>query len=328
MTNTIKTILKTSLLTTLTLLNIAYAKDIKLSNDAYRGPIFDAMAQVDEKNLKKALKEIKKSKVDKVALFARSKEPGDKNEKKIEKTYEKYPDTIVLGAPKLFFKDGDYLYDDYIKNNAELLSRSKYRFNGEILFVHVDKTHGFISKKGESYINPTHPSVFHFVEKVQKYNKPIMVHWELYNLDRDQKDFFKLFRKFPEVKFIMPHMGFGKLDRIERILKEHPNVYMTISKKTLPKSKAPISDPKVIAELGDSYLDKKTGLIKEDWRELLIKYQDRLLFATDAHKKFRWKKYTKVIKEYRNHISQLPKEVVDKISFQNAEKLYKISVDD
>ena len=57
-----------------------------------------------------------------------------------------------------------------------------------------------------------------------------MTHWEFYNWDRDFPKFSKIFNEFPEVTFIIPHMGFGSINQIDTILSSHPNVYMTISK--------------------------------------------------------------------------------------------------
>ena len=112
------------------------------------------------------------------------------------------------------------------------------------------------------------------------------------------------------------------------MLQENPNVYMTISKKTEEKKSVPYSNVEFMKEIGGGYLIPKTKKIKEDWKELFITYQDRLLFATDAHKKHRWAKYSEIVKDYRIHISQLPIKVVRKISFQNAEKLYKVNLND
>jgi predicted TIM-barrel fold metal-dependent hydrolase len=49
-----------------------------------------------------------------------------------------------------------------------------------------------------------------------------------------------------------------------------------------------------------------------------------LLFATDAHKKHRWKKYSKIVRIYRDILNQLPEEVAKKIAYLNAEKIYNI----
>ena len=64
--------------------------------------------------------------------------------------------------------------------------------------------------------------------------------------------------------------------------------------------------------------------LKDEWKEILIEYQDKLLFATDAHKKHRWKEYSEIVKIYRDILNQLPEEVSKKIAYLNAERIYDI----
>jgi len=71
-----------------------------------------------------------------------------------------------------------------------------------------------------------------------------------------------------------------------------------------------------------NFLDKKQ--LKDEWKKILIEYQNKLLFATDAHKKHRWKKYSKIVKLYRDILNQLPEEVSKKIAYLNAERIYDI----
>ena len=70
---------------------------------------------------------------------------------------------------------------------------------------------------------------------------------------------------------------------------------------------------------------EQTGFVSQDeWKEILIEYQDKLLFATDAHKKHRWKKYSKIVRIYRDILNQLPEEVAKKIAYLNAARIYDI----
>ena len=96
---------------------------------------------------------------------------------------------------------------------------------------------------------------------------------------------------------------------------------MTISKKN--KKKRNICDPTKQSKLGSAFLNDEKQL-KNEWKEILIEYQDKLLFATDAHKKHRWKKYSKIVRIYRDILNQLPEEVSKKIAYLNAERIYDI----
>ena len=150
-----------------------------------------------------------------------------------------------------------------------------------------------------------------------------MTHWEVYDWERDWPRFSQLYSNFPKIRFIIPHMAFGSPEQVDTILSTHTNVYMTISKKEGDKSG--YSDLHKLSKLGSGFLDNK-GMIKDEWLKIILKYSDRLLFATDAHKKHRWKKYKKLIKRYRQMADQLPQNVAEKVSYKNAEQLYRISI--
>ena len=116
-------------------------------------------------------------------------------------------------------------------------------------------------------------------------------------------------------------MGFGSPKQVRLILSTHDNVYMTISKKS--RDKGNISDPIKQSKFGSGFLNDKKQL-KDEWKKILIEYQNKLLFATDAHKKHRWKKYSKTVKLYRDILNQLPEEVSKKNAYLNAERIYDI----
>ena len=103
---------------------------------------------------------------------------------------------------------------------------------------------------------------------------------------------------------------------------------MTVSKKEKTKSinlniYSSIPEEK-IAKFGTGFLkDKK---LKASWKSMLIKYQDRLLFATDAHKTFRWKEYENIVHGFRDILDQLPADVAKKIAYKNAELLYGVKI--
>lgn len=118
-------------------------------------------------------------------------------------------------------------------------------------------------------------------------------------------------------------MAFGSPDQVDSILSRHPNVYMTLSKKL--KTKGGYSDSSKQSRLGSSILDDNK-VLKNEWESILIKYQDRILFATDAHKSHKWKKYDELVKRYLKLVDQLPEKVAKKISFLNAEILYGVEL--
>ena len=293
----------------------------------YDGPIFDAMAQIDEKSgFKESVSRVRNSGVAKIALFARSRKHLGENETELIKLREDNKDLIVLGAPKYWLHKSD-IGQDYITRTLKNISKYNYAFVGEILYTHADKSHGRQHNSGEVYIDPLGKGNLKFVEKASKNNVPIMTHWEFYKWKRDWEKFSKLYAEHPSTQFIIPHMGFGSVDQVDKILTRHPNVYMTISKKE--KKGTSLSDAQKSSSLDeDGFLENREGklLLKDSWKKLLIKHQDKLLFATDAHKKFRWKQYSKIIEKYRDIFDQLPLGVAEKIAFTNAERIYGVKV--
>ena len=294
----------------------------------YEGPLFDAMAQIDQKpGLARSIKRVRDAGISKIALFARSTQSLGHNENNLIKLREKNNDLIVLGAPKYFLHKND-ISKSYVERTLKNINQYNYSFVGEILYTHADKAHGTTHASGEIYIDPLGKNTIYFLNQISKKDIPVMTHWEFYNWERDWVKFSKIYSMFPNIKFIIPHMGFGSIQQVEEILSKHNNVYMTVSKKEKIKTNtltaySSFSEEK-LAKLGTGFLKGK--ILQDKWKSILIKYQDRLLFATDAHKTFRWKAYEKLVARFRNILDQLPEDVAEKIAYKNAELLYGVKI--
>tara|TARA_Y100000591_G_scaffold197029_1_gene170519 strand:- start:228 stop:1163 length:936 start_codon:yes stop_codon:yes gene_type:complete len=289
---------------------------------SYDGPLFDAMAQIDETyNLKKAMQNVRNAGISKIALFARSRQTLGENERQLINLRKKNNDLIVLGAPKYFKHEND-VGKRFTERTLKNIKKYDYAFVGEILFTHADKDHGRQHGSGEVYFDPLGEGNINFLKQISKEKIPVMTHWEFYNWDRDWVRFSKLYSKFPEINFIIPHMGFGSIEQVDEILSKHKNVFMTISKK---EKKNPSVSKNISKKIGDGMIENR--VLKDDWKFILIKHQDRLMFATDAHKSFRWQIYEKiVIKSRKEILKYLPKKVAKKIAYQNAEKIYGVKI--
>ena len=117
-------------------------------------------------------------------------------------------------------------------------------------------------------------------------------------------------------------MGFASPEQVDQFMGRHPNLYMIISKKE--RLMEDFSDPRKQASIGTAFLDGFR--LRFQWKEILIRYQDRLIFGTDPHMKKLWEKYPIMIKSQRLVLGQLPVEAATKIAHKNAEKLYGIEV--
>lgn len=284
----------------------------------YDGPLFDAMAQIDHNvDFDEAIERVKAAGVSGMALFARSKKLGQ-NEKAVLRLAGKNKGFIILGAPK-YFGFGNDIGSDYIRATVEGVKRHGYRFVGEILYTHADKKHGRIMPGGETYIDPMLPGTKQFLEALAPLDVPLMTHWEPYALERDAHRFHALYDAYPDQIFIVPHMGFAKADTVREFLERHPNLYMTISKRERKNS---ILQDQSKLEFWGTRLTTDDGSLAPEWRPVLERFHDRLLFGTDAHKKFAWDRYSKPIPKFRVILGQLDREKAENIAYKNAEKIY------
>jgi len=291
---------------------------------AYDGLLFDAMAQIDERtDFQKSIKKVKKSGVAKLALFARSRKYLGQNEEEVLNLKNDYPGLIILGAPKYLLLRND-LDVDYIATTLDHINKYNYLFVGEILYTHADKSHGEQTERGERYVDPLGFGTKKLLNNLSGQGIPVMTHWEVYEWERDWPRFSKIYSEHRDINFIIPHMAFGHPYQVDEILSLHPNVYMTISKKE--KDKRAYSDAVKASKLGPGFIDNNRK-IREIWLPIFKNYQDRLLFASDAHKRKRWKKYRKIIRRYRKILGQLPINIAEKMAYKNAEKLYGVRLE-
>jgi len=288
----------------------------------YSGPLFDAMSQIDETvDHAAAIASVRTSGVNRIALFARSRKALHQSEKDVLKLAGQNPDLIVLGAPKFFKLSGD-LTKAYITATLQGIQRHGYRFIGEILYTHGDKKSGKRYPSGERYIDPSKPGTAGLLAAIASLHVPLMTHWEPYAPERDFPRFHALYDAWPDQIFIVPHMGFASPEQVDKFMGRHPNLYMVISKKD--RRMEDFADPGKQASIGTAFLEGFR--LRSPWKDILIKYQDRLLFGTDPHMKKLWERYPVTIKSQRLVLGQLPIDVAKNIAYKNAERLYGVTV--
>jgi hypothetical protein len=284
----------------------------------YPGPLFDAMAQTGQfLDGDAAITVAKSVGVTRMALFARVHKRED-GRSLVNRMAATHPEFIILGSPKLFDMRGD-LSSFYVHDVLDGVAAKRYAFVGEILYTHGDKAGGEITTSGERYIDPTQPGTESLVQGLKGLHIPIMTHWEVYNWDRDLPRFDKLYASNPEQIFVWPHLGFSTPQQAETVLAAHLNVWATLSKKE--HSNENLEDEDKAENIGGSIIDQCGNLLPE-WREVMARYSDRLMFATDAHKENRWSNYAHIVLRWRMILSQLPPNVASAIAYDNAARLY------
>ncbi|MGB0712678.1 MAG: amidohydrolase family protein [Gammaproteobacteria bacterium] len=286
----------------------------------YEGPLIDAMAQFDSGvSIEKRLREGMAEGVVGFVLFVRSFRTVGESEGSGLSLREDFPRRVALGTPKFFNMRGDldpYYVDQVIKGIGE----HDYRVVGEIMYAHGDKVGGEVTGSGERYLSPLGPETERLLKGLAPLNVPVQTHWEVYDWERDRPAFEQLYKRWPDQLFIIPHMAFGSVEQVEDILSSHPNVMMTLSKKERRINF--FADKAKEARLGASMFRSKEGL-KPEWRDLIIRYRDRILFATDAHKRQRWKTYKELVRTYRRVLGGLPPDVAEDVAWKNAARVYR-----
>ncbi|MDR3523145.1 MAG: amidohydrolase family protein [Acetobacteraceae bacterium] len=285
----------------------------------YAGPIFDAMAQTDQSlDAEAALATARAEGVVKLALFARVHRHQD-GRGLVDHLAAKYPDFIVRGAPKEWDMPRD-LPSIYIDEVLAGVASGHFRFVGEIIYTEGNKGEGEVTEGGERYTDPTLPGTKHLLDGLAGTGIPVMMHWEAYSWARDWPHFDRLYSAYPNQIFVLPHLAFASHDQAAEVLAAHPNVWATISKKD--KDNVNLVDEDKEEETGESLVDECSQL-KPEWRDLLVRYSTRLMFATDAHKERRWVQYVEIIRRWRAILGQLPPDVAAAIAHGNAERLYR-----
>jgi hypothetical protein len=283
----------------------------------YSGPLIDAMAQIESGMSSTVSSAMDKSGVARMALFARlhRKRTG---ESEVLSLKRRFPQRFFMGTPKPFDQSGD-LDRYFVQQTVSHLQDERYQFVGEILFAHADKSHGAHTGTGERYVAPDGENVIKLLSALEERRVPVMTHWEVYDWDRDWPAFHTLYSRFPKVTFIWPHAGFASHEQVSTVLSSHDNVIITLSKKE--KAQTSLSSEEKSELLGEPVVDA-CGTLLPEWRDLLAKYPDRFMFATDAHKTFRWAKYAEVVEQWRFILGQLPDPVAQSLAWRNAERTY------
>lgn len=283
----------------------------------YRGLMFDAMAQIESGMANTVTAALDQSGVARMALFARlhRKRNGESDVLSLKRRYRQ---RFVIGTPKPFDQDRD-LSSRFVASTLAHLQDDHFQFVGEIMFAHADKSHGAQTMTGERYVTPDGKNVTALLAALEGRNIPVMTHWEVYEWNRDWPGFRALYSRFPKVTFIWPHAGFGTADQVGTVLSAHANVVVTLSKKE--QDQGSMASEEKREALGGAIVDG-CGTLLAEWRDLLQKYPDRFMFATDAHKDFRWARYADVVKQWRLILAQLPAPVAQALAWTNAERVY------
>jgi hypothetical protein len=259
--------------------------------------------------------------VQRLALFANGRGGAEARRAAVLALARAHPDLIVVGAPKIGFIYGGDLPADYVTDTLAGVSAGTYKFVGEILFTHGDKPDHPATPMGEIYVDPLAAGTARLLTGLKAHPVPLMTHWEAWAWDRDWPHFDKLYNAWPEQRFVLPSLIYGSAAKADTILTAHPNVWGIISR--VVDGRYTFVDSAKQSRLGPSMFDA-CGVLTSDWRTVLLKHADRLMYGSDAYSTGRvsWAIYPGIIARYRRIAGQLPPDVARKISWDNAAALY------
>jgi len=279
--------------------------------------MIDAMAQIEAGLSDTVPAALDGSGITRMALFARLHRKRN-GERDVLSLKQRFPQRFFMGTPKSFDEGGD-LTGRFVEQTLSYLLDERYQFIGEIMFAHADKSHGEQTATGERFIAPDGKNISRLLSTLENRRIPVMAHWEVYDWNRDWPAFHALYSRFPGVTFIWPHAGFASHEQVLTVLSSHDNVMVTLSKKE--KAQGALSSEEKSEMLGAAIVDS-CGKLLPEWRELFYKYPERFMFATDAHKDFRWAKYLQVVEQWRFILGQLPDPIAQLLAWRNANRTY------
>ena len=118
------------------------------------------------------------------------------------------------------------------------------------------------------------PVMVGLLELAKEFNLPFLIHTDA----GDYRYFLPICKKYPETRFLWAHAG-GVLgpDQLDPLMQACPNVWLDLAGR----------DP-----WHYNYFANDDYSLLDGWRELIIKYQDRIMTGTDpvwnAHQIYRW----------------------------------------
>jgi hypothetical protein len=292
-------------------------------NPPYRGQMFDAMAQIDSNMSDRVLSALQDTGIRRIALFGRWKLDerggGGSGRSEVLALYRAHPELIVPGATKVFV-DTPGWNDRILREMTDDLDEAAWRFVGELLVVHADKVGGSITGAGERTTKLDSGEFSALMQKVVARHVPMMLHWEVYDWERDWPAMSAIYSASPQVTFIWPHGGFGSADQVRTVIQGHPNVVVTLSKR-IGDARATLRNAQQASKLGDPVIDECRQM-RPEWLKLLQDYPERFMFATDAHDTQLWERYGRIVRRWRGILGQLPPELARGIAVGNASRIY------
>ena len=132
------------------------------------------------------------------------------------------------------------------------------------------------------------------VELAKKYNLFLHAHSDADAIER-------LFRQWPQARILWAHAGFERPERVAEMLRKHKNLWCDLAFRTDFSSNNKV-DP--------------------TWRGAFLEFPDRFMVGTDSYTPERWHYVPEHAAWSRAWLSDLPRELAERIAWKNGETLF------
>lgn len=201
--------------------------------------------------------------------------------------------------------------------NAQVAS-GKYSAIAEILLYHTQKG----NKALEYEVYPADKRVVTALEYAINNRWPFVVHIEFGTLSGKKKRHFMkalegMLKSYPNLPFVLTHMGQLKPKVCQRLIDNYKNIHFHTGW-TNPVAVKSSKQPWVNLFKGERFAP--------EWRELLIQYPERFVFALDNVFAEHWSSfYLKQMEYWKKALAEMPYNVAHLIAHGNAERLWRLT---
>ena len=132
------------------------------------------------------------------------------------------------------------------------------------------------------------------VELARKHNLCLHAHSDAGAVER-------LFRQWPQARILWAHAGFDRPERVAEMLRKHRNLWCDLAFRT---------------DHGSG------GKVDPGWRKAFLEFPDRFMVGTDTYTPERWHYVPEHAAWSRAWLSDLPRDVAERIAWKNGEQLF------
>lgn len=206
----------------------------------------------------------------------------------------------------------------YYKALKAQVASGKYGAIAEILLYHAQKG----SKAPEVVVYPNDKRVLAALNYATEKRWPFVIHIEFASLQGEERKRFMesmehMLDTNSEQPFVLTHMG--QLGPVEcrRLIERHGNIHFHTG----------WSNPAAVRNSNQPWVNLfEDNRLAPEWKDLFIKYPDRVIFALDNVFQEHWTGfYLEQMSYWKKALAELPMDVARRIAHGNAERLWRIS---